>query len=383
VNSHRLNIAMISLYLPSGSKIGSGYQAHYMANGLARRGHNVTMYSPCAATPGALYRTITLDVGQSLRTFRFAWVLRSIDFSPYDIIHAHGDDYLIFNTSAVHIRTMHGSCLAEAIHIPRMTEKLRMVMLGFSEIFATIVADRTVCVSQNTRKYYPWVRDVILNGVDTSAFKPGGTKELAPTILFVGTLHNRKRGSALLSAFENQIRPALPNAQMWMVCDEGPQSDGVTYFRNIPLDQLADLYRRAWVFCLPSSYEGFGVPYIEAMASGTPVVATPNVGAVEVLENGKWGVLTGIHTIGNEIVRLLKDEPKRNRLAAAGLKRAQTFAWDHILEQYERIYADCGTSASRAPAYDGESTMHRRVNSRSSQKFCHPERYSAKDLASK
>src|SRR5438128_1866110 len=82
----RMNIAMISLYLPSGSKIGSGYQAHYMANGLVRRGHNVTMYSPCPSTTGSLYRTVTVDVGQSMRTFRFAWVLRSTDFSSYDVI---------------------------------------------------------------------------------------------------------------------------------------------------------------------------------------------------------------------------------------------------------------------------------------------------------
>jgi len=338
-----MNIAMISLYLPSGSKIGSGYQAHYMANALVRRGHDVTMYSPCAHTPGALYRTITLDVGQSLRTFRFAWVLSKIDFSNYNVIHAHGDDYLLFNTgNAIHIRTMHGSCLAEALHIPRFTEKLRMFLLGFSEILATIVADRTVCVSQNTRKYYPWTRDVILNGVDTSAFHPGDKKESVPTILFVGTLQNRKRGSVLLKAFEEGIRPTIPEARLWMVSEQGPDSQNVHYFRNIPLDQLADLYRRAWLFCLPSSYEGFGVPYIEAMASGTPVVATPNVGALEVLDQGKYGVITDITTLGPAIIRLLQDESERARLTRAGLERARIFAWDHILEQYERIYAECG-----------------------------------------
>jgi phosphatidylinositol alpha-mannosyltransferase len=345
-----MKIGMISLYLPSGSKIGSGYQAHYMATALAHRGHEVTMHTPCAPVPGAPYRTVTLDVGNSLRTFRFAWRLRHVDWNRFDVIHAHGDDYWLWNIRPPHIRTMHGSCFAEAVHIPGLWNKLRMLMLGTSEVLATLAADRTVCVSQNTRRHYPWVRNVILNGVDTSAFRPGGVKESTPTILFVGTLHNRKRGAALLEAFKNEIRPALPSAQMWMVCGDGPAVGGVTYFKDIPMEQLADLYRRAWVFCLPSSYEGFGVPYIEAMASGTPVVATPNVGAVEVLGDGKWGVLTPIERIAPEILRLLRDPAERDRLTRAGLERVQDFSWDHILSQYERTYAECGAGAPVTPA---------------------------------
>src|SRR5438105_2635136 len=87
---------MISFYLPSGSKIGSGYQAHYMANALARRGHRVTMFSPCGPSEGAAYDTATVDVGRSLRTFRFAWNLRRVDFAPFDVVHAHGDDYWLW-----------------------------------------------------------------------------------------------------------------------------------------------------------------------------------------------------------------------------------------------------------------------------------------------
>ena len=58
-----------------------------------------------------------------------------------------------------------------------------------------------------------------------------------------------------------------------------------------PLERLIELYQQAWLFCLPSSYEGFGVPYIEAMSCGTPVVATPNAGAREVLEEMAGGTL--------------------------------------------------------------------------------------------
>src|SRR5438270_392015 len=109
-----MNIAMISLYLPNGSKIGSGYQAHYMANALVRRGHDVTMFSPCEGPEGALYRTRTVSPGRRFRTFGFALRLRHVEFSGFDAIHAHGEDYWLWGRGPIHVRTMHGSCLAEA-----------------------------------------------------------------------------------------------------------------------------------------------------------------------------------------------------------------------------------------------------------------------------
>ena len=218
-----MKIAMISWYLPSGSKIRLGYQAHYMANAMSRRAHRVTMFSPCAATEGALYETRTMPVGESMRTFRFAWNLRKIDFSGFDVVHAHGDDYWLWGQNVpIHVRTMHGSCLAETLHVPGAGEKLRMAMLGLSEMLATGVADRTVCVSRNTRRYYPWVRDVIMNGVDVQAFHPQEERESDPTVLFVGTYHNRKRGKLLMDEFVRVIPPTLPGAQLWMVCDDAP-----------------------------------------------------------------------------------------------------------------------------------------------------------------
>jgi glycosyltransferase involved in cell wall biosynthesis len=318
-----MKIAMVSLYLPGSSKIGSGYQAHYMANAMVRYGHEVTMFSPCAAPDDAAYETRTLPVGSAMRTFRFAWTLRSIDFSAFDVIHAHGDDYWLWNKNKpVHIRTMHGSCFAEAKHIPGVKEKLRMTMLGLSEVLATRVADRTVCVSLDTLRYYPGLKDVIVNGVDTSAFQPGEAREENPTILFVGTFHNRKRGAMLWEIFTKEIRPALPSAQLWMVCDNVPDAPGVTAFGRVPFLKLTDLFRRASVFCLPSSYEGFGVPYIEAMASGTPVVATPNPGACEVLQNGEFGVIAEPENLSASLLSLLTDAREQgaapNRRTAAG-----------------------------------------------------------------
>jgi glycosyltransferase involved in cell wall biosynthesis len=336
-----MKIGMISLYLPSQDKCGAGYQAHYMGNAMVAAGHEVVMHSPAAKPIDAAYAHVRVDPGQSMRTFRFAWNLRKVDWSGFDVVHAHGDDYWLWRAgNAVHVRTMHGSCLAEALHVPRVKEKLRMAGLGLSEILATWVADRTVCVSENTRAYYPWVKDVIMNGVDTGAFHPGGEKEKVPTIVFVGTYQNRKRGKLLHEAFTQVIRPALPEAQLWMVCSDAPAAEGVRVCGSVDLATLADLYRRAWVFCLPSSYEGFGVPYIEAMASGTPVVATPNVGALEVLDHGKYGVIVEPEELGGTLLALLQNGSRREEMRTAGLERSRVFSWGTIVGQYERVYAE-------------------------------------------
>ena len=71
----------------------------------------------------------------------------------------------------------------------------------------------------------------------------------------------------------------------------GVDAPGITYYTGIGDAELASLYRRAWVYASPSTYEGFGLPYIEAMACGTAVLATPNAGSREVIGAHQYGRL--------------------------------------------------------------------------------------------
>jgi phosphatidylinositol alpha-mannosyltransferase len=337
-----LRIAMISYYLPGGSKIGVGFQAHELANALVRRGHEVVMFTASSAGERNLYRVQRLAIEGPLQTFRFALALRRVDFAGFDAIHAHGDDYWLWRRRApVHVRTMHGSCFEEAIRIPGVKEKLRMLTLGLTEVLATLVADETALVSPATRRWMPWVHRVIPNGVDTQRFRPNPSLRAdTPTVLFVGTWNNRKRGRDLAQAFSRDVLSAIPDARLEMVSRDVPADagTGVVVLGELTDAQLVEAYQRAWVFCLPSDYEGFGIPYAEAMASGLPVVATPNIGARYVTNEGSAGVIAPLSDIGQALRSLLLDHDERARLEGASISRAGDFALTRVVSLYERLY---------------------------------------------
>jgi phosphatidyl-myo-inositol alpha-mannosyltransferase len=354
-----MKIAITSLYLPSGSKIGVGYQVHYLANELVKRGHDVTVFSQSGASSDSRYRAFVVPSGRRMRTFGFAWNLRHVDFSGFDVLNAHGDDWFLWGCKRPRlVHTYHGSCFAEMLHAKGIVQKVRMGMLAACEYNSCLLADELVTVSENTRKYIPWIKQVIPCGVNLDTFSPAENKSTEPTILFVGTMGGRKRGAMLLDMFKREIRPKVPTAKFWAVCEERVDGDGVEWFGRAPLEQLAELYRRAWVFCLPSTYEGFGVPYIEAMASGAPVVATPNVGATEITQSGQAGLLAEDSKLSDTILSVLTNDSLRAQLQAAGLRRSRDFGWDRVCARYENLYLGRGID-ELTPANPGTTALNK------------------------
>ena len=349
-----MKIAVLTSHLPSPNRAKSGgvaYAAHRMANALAQRGHYVTVFSTDERPPEACYlvrQVLTSPPSDPLRAWLWLWQLAkryaAQDFSNFDIIHAHGNNAMIRHPGPPFVRTLHGASWGEAIHSTTWKRRLWYLTVTPVELWEAARANRVVAVSASTRRYIPGIDLVIPNSVNRNVFYPENNlnqsfHHLHPVILFVGTLAGRKRGRMLLELFQTQIRPAQPEAELWMVAEQSVQAPGVVCFQNPDEKALADLYRRAWVFCLPSTYEGFGIPYIEAMACGTPVVATPNSGARELLEDGKWGVLAPESELGPALLSLLNDASRRQSLAELGLERAKEFALERVVDAYEALFA--------------------------------------------
>lgn len=336
-----MKIAMSNAFLPTDEQAGVAFQVHYLANALVRRGHDVTIFTYSPRPPDAAYRVHQFRPIPSLRKFYpflLAWQLWRTDFSNFDVIHAHGDNFLLWSKHP-QVRTFHGSANDEAKAAQTLRRKLFFKVVNVLEHIGARIADWNVGVSEATRSRLPRVRSIIPCGVDTAAFRPG-KKSFHPTVLFVGTTMGRKRGRWLAELFVRDVQSQIPDAELIMVSDAAVDLNGVRSVGRVSLEQLIELYQSAWIFCLPSTYEGFGVPYIEAMAAGTAVVATKNPGAREVLLDGAFGELSADDALGSTLRNLLSDDARRSNFADAGVKRAASFRWDAVAAQYEAVYVE-------------------------------------------
>jgi phosphatidyl-myo-inositol alpha-mannosyltransferase len=334
-----MKIAMIHADLPNESNGGVPYQAHYLANKLVNRGHDVTMFTFSPSYKDCRYKVHQYPISIKTRRFQpflFAYNLSCTNFTEFDVVHSHGDNYLMWRTHP-QVRTFHGSAKDEAAFAVHLKRRILQSIFFFLEIVGAWVADINIGVSEATRLRLPVISEIIPCGVDIERFKPS-QKTDHPTILFVGTLGGRKRGSLLAKVFFEQVLPRFPNAELWAVSDIPLSGQGIRNFGRVPLETLCNLFQTAWIFCLPSTYEGFGVPYIEAMASGTAVIASPNLGAKEILSEGKYGIIAEDDQLGNSINQLIENPDLLNHYVAQGLGRSLDFSWDKVAKKYERVY---------------------------------------------
>ena len=345
---------MLSYGLPvSGEKRGGIERAaHTLAQGLAERGHRVVVFSHDRKPNGASYEVR----GLPWKGFVNTWLGRRVtmgylgnvmalvpDYREFDAIIAHGDSLLLPLKGKPVLRVMHGSALGEAQHATSVGRSVLQYGVYVQELLTALTESLTVAVSDNTRHDNRFIHHVIPHGVDTRIFHPAPPgKTSMPSIVFVGTSGGRKRGGFLIDVFSRVVRVAYPDAQLAFVGPPGPAVPGVSYHTGVSDEELAALYRRAWVYASPSVYEGFGLPYLEAMACGTCVVATPNPGSREVLLDGRFGNLADDAAFGDALVGLLGDAQRRLDMEAAGLSRSNQLSLDAMLDRYETLLRKAG-----------------------------------------
>jgi phosphatidyl-myo-inositol alpha-mannosyltransferase len=338
-----LRIGMYHCRLPTPGRKPGGVEVFVdrLARALTRRGHEVTVHTfggGPAASPYAIRRMRPRRAGESpfVRQYIASWLLNVRPRLDYDVFHLHGDDWFYLRRQLPTIRTFYGSALHESLNAASLKRRVDQAVVFVLELLAARLADARYGVGSDSRLLYR-ADGVLQLGI----YPPDDERRpsAAPSILFIGTWEGRKRGRVLHDAFQRVVRARCPEAELWMVSDHCEPGPGVTWHREPSDTAIQALLQRAWVFCLPSAYEGFGIPYLEALAWGLPVVATPNPGAEDLLLRGEAGLIVEPAELGEALATVVADEDLRGRLAVRARARAADFDWDVTCEQYELAYA--------------------------------------------
>jgi glycosyltransferase involved in cell wall biosynthesis len=180
-------------------------------------------------------------------------------------------------------------------------------------------------------------------------------------VLYAGNVKPHKNLERLIEAFDLVRKRGLDRLKLVLIGDEISKYAAlrravhqhqlhkyVRFLGYLPEETLAVMYRLAGVFVFPSLYEGFGLPPLEAMASGTPVV-TSNISSLPEVA-GAAAVLVDPYSpeaIADGIHRVLTDEALRRSLRQKGLARAAQFSWEQSVRRVREIYDDVAHEPAR------------------------------------
>jgi glycosyltransferase involved in cell wall biosynthesis len=201
-------------------------------------------------------------------------------------------------------------------------------------------ADRVFAVSERTRRDLvelygiPTSRIVLTPNAVDPAFSPGG--EANGYLLFVGAIQTRKDPLAAADAAREVGLPlVVAGPEKEPALARQLRERGAELRGYVEKPQLADLYRGAAALVLPSRYEGFGLPVLEAMACGTPVVAADDAALREV--GGDAAVYASPGALAGAIRRALSE---RDQLVRAGFERVRAFSWKESARRAVAAYLE-------------------------------------------
>jgi glycosyltransferase involved in cell wall biosynthesis len=218
-----------------------------------------------------------------------------------------------------------------------------------------------ICTSENTKQdvitYYA-IKDkpvyVISEGFNRQRFYPrekGVVQKrygLGNYLLYIGDMRPYKNLERCLEAF---ARLNLTDLSFVIGGKKDPHfypdialllKDKVIFLGYVPEEDLPHLYSVAAAFIFPSLYEGFGLPPLEAMACGCPVVASNAASLPEVCGDAvRYVDPYDVESIAQGIHEVLTDEVMRQNLRAKGLERAELFSWEKAAKEHLKIFEEC------------------------------------------
>lgn len=338
---------MLKVYIPAGVVKGdwSGVQ-HYTAQLIAAlsRRDDVELTVSCRAEAAARLEALT----QGRATLQ----INGADCAGHDVIHwptVHFPRSGRPRGSRV-VMTFHDlvPVVMPATHMWHYRVYFRWVLPRVARWL-----DRVVAVSESTagdvEKHYRVVRErIAVTGQGCRYENETPVMEAAARqrfILAVGTREPRKNLTRVIEAFlsldDSSAKLVIAGGRGWGDDERRAYGDRIDWLGYVATDELLDLYRRAALLVYPSLYEGFGLPVLEAMTLGCPVI-TSNVSSLpEVIgEAGLQVDPRNTEEIAEALRRMLDDAALRDELAQKGAARAKMFTWDECAAKTIAVYED-------------------------------------------
>ncbi|HID93333.1 MAG TPA: glycosyltransferase family 1 protein [bacterium (Candidatus Stahlbacteria)] len=348
---------------------GVAEHVHHLTLELRKLGHRVIVLTGSQNKEGEpdviqMGKLVSFPANLASITFTFHWRLPFLVWhffreNSFDIVHAHGP--LGFNLPYFAVHYAVAPCVGtfHTVYVGYNFYALAKMLLkdDFRKLKGVIVVSKAA--KNNIAPHFPGYYRIIPNGVDVERFNPKVPPipeftSSNPKILFVGRLEPRKGLQHLLAAFPF-IKKELPNVEL-IVVGTGPQAQkyqkiaehelggAVKFVGYVTPKDLPSYYRSCDVYCSPAvGGEAFGIVLLEAMASGTPVVASNIEGYKEVVRDGYNGLLANPldpRATASAIVKVLKDRALRRKLQENGRSFAESYSWRNVAKQVEQFYLE-------------------------------------------
>jgi len=345
-------VSPYSLTVPGGVQ----QQVLGLARSLRAKGHEVRVLGPCDGPPPDAFVTplgnslptavngsiapLAPDASAALRT------IRALNDEAFDVVHVH--EPLVPGPSLTALLVKMAPVVA-TFHSAGESAAYRTFSRQLKWVASRI--DIRVAVSKDAvelaQRYIGGEYEVLFNGIELGDYSTSSTSPRENAIFFIGRHEERKGLSNLLEA----LAQLPPDVRLWIASD-GPQtaelkirfgSDSrIEWLGRISDSEKISRMSRASVFCAPSLHgESFGVVLLEAMAAGTPVVASNLDGYRNVATDDETALLVeigNVASLASALTRVLTEPQLATRLTTNGREHAQRFSMDALADRYIEMY---------------------------------------------
>lgn len=302
-------------------------------------------------------------------SYEAAFLPKEIGKAGLDLFHGASNFLPALPSNCPYVVTVHD--LSYHVHPERCPPVRRYYWYAMTRRTIAL-AERIITISENSRRdierFFPGTGDKIrvipeaahsrFQPVNTSREKSGLQRfeeKLGgrPYLLYLGTLEPGKNVARIIQAFDRVVG-RFPEHQLVLAGDKGwlfepifetmnqsPYRDRIHYLGHVSDSEAVDLFNFADVFVFPSLYEGFGLPPLEAMACGCPVITSNTSSIPEVVGDAAVKVNPlDVEELTNALQRVLENGALRQDLGAAGLVQAARFSWDKCAQETLAVYKE-------------------------------------------